>query len=70
MPLIQVKLTEDVFTPEQKAEVIAKLTQAIVGIKLRHSVTLVVIEEEPCSEADLGIEPVPSALFSSWVGEA
>ena len=47
MPLIQVKLIDEVFTPAQKTEVIAKLTEAIVSIKrgLKQPVTLVVIEE-------------------------
>ena len=33
MPLIQVKLIEDVFTPAQKKEMIAKLTDAMVAIE-------------------------------------
>jgi 4-oxalocrotonate tautomerase len=47
MPLIQVKLIEEVLTPSQKKEVIAKLTDAMVSIEgegLR-PVTWVVIEE-------------------------
>ncbi len=47
MPLIQVKLIEEVFTPAQKREIITKLTDAIVSIEgenLRPA-TLVVIEE-------------------------
>lgn len=47
MPSIQVKLIDDVFTPAQKTDVIAKLTEAIVSIKrgTKQPVTLVVIEE-------------------------
>jgi len=33
MPLIQVKLIEEVFTPAQKREIIAKLTDAMVAIE-------------------------------------
>lgn len=47
MPLIQVKLMEDVFTPAQKKEIIASLTEAMVkieGEKMR-PVTWVIIEE-------------------------
>ena len=47
MPLIQVKVIENVFTPEQKSQIIAKLTDAIVSIEgenLRPA-TLVVLEE-------------------------
>jgi len=47
MPLITVKVIEDVFTPEQKAEIIEKLTEAMVAIEgesLREY-TLVLIED-------------------------
>lgn len=47
MPLIQVKLIEEVFTPDQKREIITKLTDAIVSVEgenLRPA-TVVVIEE-------------------------
>jgi 4-oxalocrotonate tautomerase len=47
MPLIQVKLIEEVFTPEQKKEIITKLTDAMVTIEgenMRH-VTWVIIED-------------------------
>ena len=55
MPLIQVKLIEEVFTPAQKREIITKLTDAMVSIEGENmrSVTLVVIEEV-CS-GDWGI---------------
>lgn len=33
MPLIQVNVIEDVFTPAQKNEIIARLTDAMVGIE-------------------------------------
>ena len=33
MPLINVKLIEDVFTPEQKVRMIEKLTEAMVAIE-------------------------------------
>jgi 4-oxalocrotonate tautomerase len=33
MPLIEVNVIKDVFTPEQKREIIAKLTDAMVGIE-------------------------------------
>ncbi len=47
MPLIQVKVIENVFSTEQKAEIIQKLSDAMVSIegeKMR-PVTWVVIEE-------------------------
>ena len=47
MPLIQVKLIENVFTPEQKNQMITKLTDAMVSIEGENmrQVTTVVIEE-------------------------
>jgi 4-oxalocrotonate tautomerase len=47
MPLVQVKLIENVFTPEQKSQIIRKLIDAIVSIQGDNMcpVTSVVIEE-------------------------
>jgi len=47
MPLIEVKLIEEVFTPEQKKEMISKLTDVMVSIEGENMrpVTIVVIEE-------------------------
>lgn len=47
MPLVKINVIENVFTPEQKAEMIAKVTDAMVAIEgesLR-GVTWVVIED-------------------------
>ena len=55
MPIIQVKVIEDVFTPKQKKEMITKLTDAMVSIEGENmrQVTWVVIEE--VKGGDLGI---------------
>lgn len=56
MPLIQVKVIENVFTPAQKKEIITKLTNAMVSIEgesLR-PVTWVLIEEVPSGEWGIG----------------
>jgi 4-oxalocrotonate tautomerase len=47
MPLINVKLIEDVFTPEQKRQIVEKLTDAMVAIEGESmcQVTWVVVEE-------------------------
>jgi 4-oxalocrotonate tautomerase len=47
MPFINVKLIEDVFTPEQKRRIVEDLTDAMVAIEgeAMRPVTLVVIEE-------------------------
>lgn len=47
MPLINVKLIEDVFTPEQKHRIVEELTDAMVAIEgeAMRQVTWVVVEE-------------------------
>jgi 4-oxalocrotonate tautomerase len=58
MPLIQVKLIEQVFTPEEKKDLIAKLTDAIVSIKGENMrpVTWVLIEDVQSGEWGIGGE--------------
>jgi 4-oxalocrotonate tautomerase len=56
MPLIQVKVIENVFTPEQKNQMITKLTDALVSIEgenLRPA-TVVVIEETRSGDWGIG----------------
>lgn len=52
MPLIQVKLIENVFTPAQKKEIITKLADGMVSIEGENMrpVTWVVIEEARSGE--------------------
>ena len=56
MPLIQVKLIEDVFTSAQKKEMITKLTDAMVAIEGENmrSVTWVIIEDVRSGEWGIG----------------
>ena len=56
MPLIQVRLIEDVFTPNQKREMISKLTDAMVSIEGENmrQVTWVVIEDVKSGEWGIG----------------
>ena len=56
MPLIQVKLIEDVFTPAQKKEIITRLTDAMVSIEGENlrSVTWVTIEEVRSGDWGIG----------------
>src|SRR5260370_20228143 len=56
MPLIQVKLIEEVFTPAQKKEITTKLTDAMVAIEGENmrSVTCVVIEDVRSGEWGIG----------------
>jgi 4-oxalocrotonate tautomerase len=56
MPLIQVKLIEEVFTPAQKKDIVTKLTDAMVAIEGENMrpVTWVVIEEVRSGEWGIG----------------
>jgi 4-oxalocrotonate tautomerase len=56
MPLIQVKLIEEVFTPAQKKEIITKLTDAMVSVEGENmrGVTWVIIEDVRSGEWGIG----------------
>jgi 4-oxalocrotonate tautomerase len=56
MPLIHVKLIEEVFTPAQKKEIISKLTDTMVSIEGENlrPYTLVVIEETRSGDYGIG----------------
>jgi len=56
MPLIQVKVIEEVFTPDEKKDLIAKLTDAVVAIKGENvrPVTWVLIEDVRSGEWGIG----------------
>jgi len=56
MPLIEVKLIENVFSPEQKREIIERLTDTMVEIEGENmrSVTTVVVEEVKSGDWGIG----------------
>ena len=56
MPLIQVKLIEEVFTPAQKREMITRLTDAMVAVEGENmrGVTWVIIEDVRSGEWGIG----------------
>jgi 4-oxalocrotonate tautomerase len=56
MPLIQVKLIEEVFTPAQKKEIISRLTDAMVAVEGENMrpVTWVIIEDVRSGEWGIG----------------
>ncbi len=63
MPLIQVKLIEEVFTPAQKQEIVEKLTEAMVSIegeRLR-PYTLVLLEEVRSGDWGVGGKTLTTA---------
>lgn len=63
MPLINVKLIENVFTPEQKKQIVSKLTDAMVAIEGENmrSVTWVVIDEVKSGDWAIGGQPLTTA---------
>ncbi|MDQ2757880.1 MAG: tautomerase family protein [Actinomycetota bacterium] len=63
MPLIQVKVIEDVFTPEQKQQIVRDLTDAMVRIEgesLR-AVTWCLVEEVASGAWGIAGNPLTSA---------
>jgi 4-oxalocrotonate tautomerase len=60
MPLINVKLIEDVFTPEQKGQIVERLTDAMVSIEGENmrGVTWVVVEEVRSGDWGIGGKPL------------
>jgi 4-oxalocrotonate tautomerase len=60
MPLINVKLIEDVFTSEQKGQIVERLTDAMVSIEGENmrGVTSVVVEEVQSGDWGIGGQPL------------
>jgi 4-oxalocrotonate tautomerase len=63
MPLIQVRVIKDVFTKEQKGQIISKLTDAIVSIEGENmrGVTWCVVEEVESGDWGIGGSPLTTA---------
>jgi 4-oxalocrotonate tautomerase len=60
MPLINVKLIEDVFTPAQKREIVERLTDAMVSVEGENMrpVTWVIVEEVRSGDWGIGGKPL------------
>jgi 4-oxalocrotonate tautomerase len=60
MPLVNVRLIEDVFTPSQKREMVRKLMDAMVSVEgeNKRQVTLVVIDEVKSGDWAIGGNPL------------
>jgi 4-oxalocrotonate tautomerase len=56
MPLVNVKLIEGVFTPDQKQEMIRRMTDIMVDLEGEHMrpVTVVIIEEAKSGDWGVG----------------
>ena len=63
MPLIQVKLIEGVFSSNQKADIVKKLTDTMVAIEGENlrPVTWVVVEEIKGGDWGIGGKPLAAA---------
>ena len=63
MPLINVKIIENVFSPEQKQKIVSKLTDAMVDIEgeAMRAVTWVVVEEVRSGDWGIGGRPLSTA---------
>ncbi|MEV0311227.1 tautomerase family protein [Nonomuraea fuscirosea] len=63
MPLVNVKVIEGVFSDAQKAEMVEKLTDAMVAVEGENlrSLTLVIVEEVKSGDWGIGGRPVTAA---------
>lgn len=68
MPLINVKVIEGVFTPEQKTQIAERLTDAIVSIEGEsiRGVTWVVLEEAHSGDWGIGGKPLSTETSRRW----
>ena len=67
MPLIQVRVIKDVFSKEQKRQIISKLTDAMVSIEgeSMRQVTWVVIDEVKSGDWGLGGQALTTAAVKA-----
>lgn len=71
MPLIQVKLIENVVTPAQKSQIITKLTDAMVSIEGENMrpVTSVIIEEARSGDWGIGGQALTTDAVHAMAAE-
>lgn len=72
MPLITVELIENVFTDEEKVEMITKLTDAMVTIEgeAMRSVTWVKVQEVPEGQWGIGGNALTAAMIHQMQRQA
>jgi 4-oxalocrotonate tautomerase len=72
MPLVNVRLIEGVFTPEQKSEIIHGLTEAMVAVEgeALRGVTWVVLEEVRSGDWGIGGQGLTTADVHALQGQA
>ncbi len=71
MPLVDIQLIEDVFTPAQKKEMIEKITDVMVGIEgeAMRQVTWVRVQEFASGEWAIGGQPLTTADVKALAAE-
>lgn len=71
MPLINVKVIENVFTAEQKRDVVERLTEAMVTIEGENmrAVTWVIVEEVSSGDWGIGGKPLTTADVKALAAE-
>lgn len=72
MPLVNVRVIEGVFTPEQKQDIIAKVTDAMVGIEgeALRGVTWVIVEEVRSGDWGIGGQALTTQAVQDLQGAA
>jgi 4-oxalocrotonate tautomerase len=70
MPLINVKVIENVFTDEQKQQILARLTDAMVSVEgeAMRGVTWVVVEEVRSGDWAIGGQALTTAAVHELAG--
>ena len=63
MPLVTIEVIKDVFTPDQKQEMVTRLTETMVDIEgeSMRPVTWVTVEEVPSGQWAIGGKPLTTA---------
>jgi len=71
MPLVTIDVIKDVFTPEQKKEIIEKVTDAMVGVEgeAMRGVTWVRIKEVEQGDWAIGGELLTAAAVHAMAGQ-
>ena len=72
MPFVNVKVIEGVFTPQQKRDIVARLTDTMVAIEgeALRSVTWVVVEEVASGDWGIGGKALTTADVKALAGTA
>jgi 4-oxalocrotonate tautomerase len=70
MPLVDIQLIRGVFSPEQKTEMIAKVTDAIVSVEgeALRGVTWVRVQETESGQWAIGGAPLTAAAVKQMAG--